>query len=81
MISVTDRHVLDFTRLTERELEVLLLLASGEQNRWVARRLGIAERTVRAHTTSIVRKLNLKSRFEAALVSNLYADDIRGVSV
>lgn len=81
MISVTDRHVLDFTRLTERELEVLLLLASGEQNRWVARRLGIAERTVRAHTTSIVRKLNLKSRFEAALVSNLYADDIRGVRV
>ncbi|WST39128.1 LuxR C-terminal-related transcriptional regulator [Streptomyces sp. NBC_01167] len=81
LISVTDRHVLDFTRLTERELEVLLLLASGEQNRWVARRLGIAERTVRAHTTSIVRKLNLKSRFEAALVSNLYADDIRGVRV
>ncbi|MEJ8636311.1 LuxR C-terminal-related transcriptional regulator [Streptomyces sp. NPDC006475] len=78
---MTDRHVLDFTRLTERELEVLLLLASGEQNRWVARRLGIAERTVRAHTTSIVRKLNLKSRFEAALVSNLYADDIRGVRV
>ncbi|WP_241192641.1 LuxR C-terminal-related transcriptional regulator [Streptomyces sp. ADI96-02] len=76
---MTERPVLDFAMLTERELEVLVLLASGEQNRWLARRLGIAERTVRAHTTSIVRKLNLKSRFEAAIVSHLYAEDIRGL--
>jgi two-component system nitrate/nitrite response regulator NarL len=76
---VTDRHVLDFSTLTERELEVLVLLASGEQNRWLARRLGITERTVRAHTSSIVRKLSLKSRFEAAIVSHLYAEDIRGL--
>ncbi|MFJ4966817.1 Oxygen regulatory protein NreC [Streptomyces sp. ADI96-02] len=79
VISMTERPVLDFAMLTERELEVLVLLASGEQNRWLARRLGIAERTVRAHTTSIVRKLNLKSRFEAAIVSHLYAEDIRGL--
>lgn len=70
---------LDFSTLTGREVEVLLLLASGEQNRWLARRLGIAERTIRAHTASIVRKLHLKSRFEAAIVSHLYADDIRGL--
>ncbi|MFF7357596.1 MULTISPECIES: helix-turn-helix domain-containing protein [Streptomyces] len=67
----------DFSTLTEREREVLLLLATGEQNRWLARRLGIAERTVRAHTASIVRKLDLTSRFQAAIVSHLYADDIR----
>lgn len=72
------RPEMDFAALTERELEVLVLLASGEQNRWLARRLGITERTVRAHTTSIVRKLNLKSRFEAAIVSYLHAEDIRG---
>ncbi|WNF27941.1 LuxR C-terminal-related transcriptional regulator [Streptomyces sp. C11-1] len=71
------RQVMDFAALTERELEVLVLLASGEQNRWLARRLGITERTVRAHTSSIVRKLNLKSRFEAAIVSYLHAEDIR----
>ncbi|MFF7265827.1 helix-turn-helix transcriptional regulator [Streptomyces sp. NPDC008159] len=69
---------LDFSALTDREREVLLLLATGEQTRWLARRLGIAERTVRAHTASIVRKLDLKSRFEAAIVSHLYEDDIRG---
>ncbi|ROV65163.1 DNA-binding response regulator [Streptomyces globisporus] len=74
----TGGRAMDFATLTERELEVLVLLASGEQNRWLARRLGITERTVRAHTSSIVRKLNLKSRFEAAIVSYLHAEDIRG---
>lgn len=33
---------------------------------------------MRAHTAGIVRKLDRKSRFEAAIVSHLYADDIRG---
>ncbi|MET9965538.1 LuxR C-terminal-related transcriptional regulator [Streptomyces sp. NPDC006356] len=78
MTVVVREDTLDFSALTDREREVLLLLATGEQNRWLARRLGIAERTVRAHTTSIVRKLDLKSRFEAAIVSHLYADDIAG---
>ncbi|WP_217210045.1 helix-turn-helix transcriptional regulator [Streptomyces sp. AC550_RSS872] len=76
MTVVVREGALDFSALTDREREVLLLLATGEPNRWLARRLGIAERTVRAHTTSIVRKLDLKSRFEAAIVSHLYADDI-----
>ncbi|MFE0810023.1 response regulator transcription factor [Streptomyces sp. NPDC058794] len=74
-----DLSGLDFSALTGRELEVLLLLATGEQNRRLARRLGIAERTVRAHTASIVRKLGLTTRFEAAIVAHLYADDIRQV--
>ncbi|PZT69004.1 DNA-binding response regulator [Streptomyces sp. SW4] len=76
---LTRQHAPDFSALTDREREVLLLLATGEQNRRLARRLGITERTVRAHTASIVRKLDLTSRFEAAIVSHLYADDIRGV--
>ncbi|MDV6289023.1 hypothetical protein R2F25_18075 [Streptomyces sp. UP1A-1] len=33
---------------------------------------------MRAHTASIVRKLGLTTRFEAAIVAHLYADDIRG---
>ncbi|MYW54007.1 DNA-binding response regulator [Streptomyces sp. SID8376] len=56
-------------RLTSREREVLLCLARGETNRLLARRLGIAERTVRAHVTSVVRKLDVGSRFEASLVA------------
>ncbi|MGW3124102.1 LuxR C-terminal-related transcriptional regulator [Streptomyces sp. NPDC001107] len=36
--------------LTDREREVLLLLATGERNQWFARRLDITEPTVRAHT-------------------------------
>lgn len=74
-----DRQVRDFTTLTEREREVLAQLGGGERNRWLVRRLVVTERTVRAHTSSIVRKLNLMSRFEAAIVSNLYAEDIGGL--
>ncbi|MCP3819419.1 LuxR C-terminal-related transcriptional regulator [Streptomyces sp. A3M-1-3] len=59
----------ELERLTEREREVLGTLANGEPNRLLARRLGIAERTVKAHITSITRKLNLNSRLEATLVS------------
>ncbi|MFE2049748.1 helix-turn-helix domain-containing protein [Streptomyces sp. NPDC059459] len=55
--------------LTHREREVLLCLAKGETNRVLARRLGIAERTVRAHVTSIVRKLGAESRFEVSLMA------------
>ncbi|MFI7198097.1 helix-turn-helix transcriptional regulator [Streptomyces massasporeus] len=56
--------VATLARLTDREREVLRHLAKGESNRILARQLGIAERTVRAHITSIVRKLGLGSRFE-----------------
>ncbi|MFF7736250.1 LuxR C-terminal-related transcriptional regulator [Streptomyces sp. NPDC007984] len=61
--------VATLARLTDREREVLRHLAKGESNRVLARQLGIAERTVRAHVTSIVRKLGVGSRFEAGLVA------------
>ncbi|MFJ2730534.1 helix-turn-helix transcriptional regulator [Streptomyces collinus] len=57
-------------RLTMREREVLLLLADGLTNQVLARRLGIAERTVRAHVLGIVRKLELQTRTEAALMGD-----------
>ncbi|WP_079078727.1 helix-turn-helix domain-containing protein [Streptomyces sp. DSM 15324] len=57
-------------QLTKREREVLLLLADGLTNQGLANRLGIAQRTVRAHIFSIVRKLELQSRTEAALVGD-----------
>ncbi|MEV8328426.1 LuxR C-terminal-related transcriptional regulator [Kitasatospora sp. NPDC056731] len=72
------RGPMDFSVLTDREREVLGLLSSGETNRRLARHLGITERTVRAHTASIVRKLCLRSRTEAALVSALHAEELAG---
>lgn len=53
--------------LTMREREVLALVAQGLSNRQVARSLSLSERTVQTHLTSIMRKLNLTSRTEAAL--------------
>ena len=53
--------------LTVREREVLQLVAQGLSNRLVARMLTLSERTVQAHLTSIMRKLGLGSRTEAAL--------------
>ncbi len=53
--------------LTERELEVLRLLARGESNQQIAAALGISEATVRKHVSSILSKLHLASRTQAAL--------------
>jgi DNA-binding NarL/FixJ family response regulator len=53
--------------LTEREREVLQLVAQGRANKEIARELGIGDRTVRTHITSILGKLGLASRTQAAL--------------
>jgi DNA-binding CsgD family transcriptional regulator len=55
--------------LTRREREVLTLLAEGCANKEIARRLVISERTARTHVSSILRKLQLPSRTQAALVA------------
>ena len=54
-------------KLSERETEVLRLVASGFANKRIARELGITERTVKAHVGSILSKLHLESRTQAAL--------------
>lgn len=53
--------------LTERETDVLKLLAAGKSNKEVAQRLGITERTVKTHVSSIMGKLDVRSRTQAAL--------------
>lgn len=53
--------------LTERETEVLRLVAHGAANKEIARCLGISEKTVKSHVASILDKLNLVSRTQAAL--------------
>jgi NarL family two-component system response regulator YdfI len=61
-------HPVDST-LTERELEVLQSAARGERNREIAYKLGITERTVKAHLASIYQKFNVDSRAAAVAVA------------
>ena len=53
--------------LTAREREVLALLASGLANKQIAQRLGISEKTVKAHLTSVFARLEVTDRTQAAL--------------
>jgi len=53
--------------LTEREREVLRLVGEGLPNKSIARRLGISERTVKAHLTSVYQQLGVTDRTQAAL--------------
>jgi DNA-binding NarL/FixJ family response regulator len=53
--------------LSERETEVLHRLAHGSANKQIARDLGIAEKTVKTHVSSILSKLGVQSRTQAAL--------------
>jgi two-component system nitrate/nitrite response regulator NarL len=57
----------DGARLTEREREILALIASGCSNKLIARQLKITEGTVKVHVKHLLRKLNLDSRVEAAV--------------
>ena len=53
--------------LTQREVEVLQLVAQGKENRVIADELVISEATVRTHVSNILGKLHLASRTQAAL--------------
>jgi DNA-binding NarL/FixJ family response regulator len=53
--------------LTERETDVLKLLARGQANKQIARSLYIGEKTVKTHVRNIMTKLNVRSRIQAAL--------------
>ena len=55
--------------LTPREREILSLLAEGQSNKVIARNLGISDGTVKLHVKAILRKLNIHSRVEAAVIA------------
>jgi len=55
--------------VTPRELEIINLIAQGMTNKHIARKLNIAEGTVKVHVKKMLKKLNLKSRVEIAVWS------------
>ncbi len=62
-----ERQQLPAPRLTEREMEVLKLVAQGLNNRDIAKQLFISENTVKNHIRNILEKLHLHSRMEAVV--------------
>jgi NarL family two-component system response regulator LiaR len=65
--SATPPQVLGLGELTPRELEVLRLIAEGLSNRTIAEEMVISEKTVKSHVSSILRKLQLEDRTQAAI--------------
>jgi DNA-binding NarL/FixJ family response regulator len=55
--------------LTRREREVLAEIAKGRSNREIARVLGVSEKTVKAHVSSVLAKLGVQDRTQAALLA------------
>ena len=65
-------------RLTPREHEVLTWLSTGKTNNMIANQLGISGGTVKIHVRSILRKLKITSRMEAAIIAvqhNIFSPD------
>ena len=58
-----------FAELTAREQEILLHVAEGQSNKMIARALNITDGTVKLHVKSVLRKLGLRSRVEAAVLA------------
>lgn len=62
----------EFPKLTDRERDVLRLVARGLSNRRIAAEFGLSEHTVRAHLREVMRKLKARSRIEAVSLGIRY---------
>ena len=58
-----------FKELTPRETEILCLLAEGQSNKLIAKNLGISDGTIKLQVKAILRKLDIHSRVEAAVMA------------
>lgn len=59
----------DFSRLTDRQVEVLRKLATGRSNKEIARELGLSPATVKAHVAAVISALRTTNRTEAAFAA------------
>lgn len=77
MVCVPDEHYEEIgeeqslTRLSQRQREILKLIAAGESNKQISRLLNISAGTVKSHLESIYRRLNVKNRTQAAMMMSL----------
>jgi DNA-binding NarL/FixJ family response regulator len=60
----------DDVNLTEREMDVLMLVAKGASNKEIAKKLDVSEPTVKAHLRNILSKLHMKNRSQAAVYAS-----------
>jgi DNA-binding NarL/FixJ family response regulator len=67
--STANGHRRNEYSLTQRENDILALLAEGRSNRDIAQRLFLSEKTVKAHLAAIFRKLGVTNRTQAAMVA------------
>jgi two-component system nitrate/nitrite response regulator NarL len=58
-----------FPELSEREVQILLLIHRGLSNRLIGDELGLTEKTVKGYVTSIMEKLHVRNRVEAAIIA------------
>lgn len=70
LTSPSTRHpVSPLADLTERERQIVELVAGGDSNKEIASQLGLSEKTVKHHMTNILQKLQVRNRVEAALIA------------
>lgn len=69
MVNITQIERIKIKKLTDRELEVLQFVVEGRTNKEIAKILSITDHTVKAHVASILRKVGVKNRLDAALLA------------
>jgi two-component system nitrate/nitrite response regulator NarL len=67
--SANDQHTVPLESLSDREIQILRLLAKGLINKQIGIELGLREKTVKHYVTNILQKLQVRNRVEAALIA------------
>ena len=71
--TATDDFARRVAELTPQQLRVLSLLGEGKLNKQIAHELTVGEATVKAHVTAILKKLNVRSRTQAVILSRRFS--------
>jgi DNA-binding NarL/FixJ family response regulator len=74
--AANDTDAMASVHLTPTQLKVLRGVHSGQLNKQIAWELGIAEATVKAHMTALMRKLNVRNRTQVAIAAQSLAQHV-----